>query len=371
MTSKEKSETICVLPWIHSATTSSGSIRVCCTCYYPYGYLKDPFVSTTSYLDIRNHPVLKDIRSNMLRGKEPEACRRCFNRQRSGLMTKRVGLTMRFEDDLHSIVKNTKEDGEINPSDFPIKYYDLRVSNQCNSKCIMCNPGSSSMWGKLQSWDKNLNSRYLQDLLANSKNIKILHLCGGEPLIIKSYTTLIEKLKREAGHIDLVYNTNLTVLPDKIFDTWKHYNLVKLHVSIDGIEGVFEDVRRPSKWKTMVHNLKKLNSKALPGITIQPIATVSIKNVFYIPELLQWLIDQNFKNIIKLPYLNMLYTPSHLSLLHLTDSDKLKIVKKYMKFLEKNPIKEHKKEIISFLDFIKNSDNFNTTRKADELCKIV
>jgi len=152
MRPKQKSKTICLLPWIHSATDALGFIRVCCVIYHPYGYLGGMSAKTTSPTATRNHPVLKNIRATMLRGEEPKECKRCFDRERSGLRSKRITLFTLLNNvkSLKNLIfNNTKEDGEIDPAIFPIRYYDLRVSNQCNSRCIMCSASNSSMWGDL------------------------------------------------------------------------------------------------------------------------------------------------------------------------------------------------------------------------------
>ena len=368
------SKTVCALPWIHTATDSLGFIRVCCASYHPYGYLGWMNAKTCSPLDTRNHPTLKNIRSEMLKGIEPKACKRCFDRERSGLRSKRQ-TSFPFFDHLPSIVDNTKEDGTIDPSVFPIEYYDLRVSNKCNSRCIICNSGSSSMWGKLRTWDENLNSKYLQGLIENSKDIKMLHLCGGEPLIIKSYTSLVKKLKGEAHHISLAYNTNFTVLPDEMFDTWKDFRVLKFHISIDGIGDIFEEIRTPTKWATVKNNLEKLESRALPNMENTIVTTLINKNVFHIPDLLRWFIERDYKYIPRIPYFNILHTPQNLSMVNLSDSDRLNIVKKYTKFLEDYQNQGYDQLILPFLDYIKNIDNFSVSpqqykRRAEVSCRL-
>jgi len=229
--------------------------------------------------------------------------------------------------------------------------------------------------GSLRTWDNNLDSKYLQGLLENSKDIEVLHLCGGEPLIIKSYTHLVKKLRDEGEHISLMYNTNLTVLRDEMFDIWKDFKQVKLLVSIDGIEDIYESIRVPTKWKTIKKNLEKLESKALKNMVIPIITTVNIENVYHLPDLLQWLIDQKFKKVMTVPFFNILYSPSHLSLINLTESDTQKIIEKYTKFLEDHQTVEYRNLILPFIKFMKNKDNFKVStkkikRRSKLLCQL-
>jgi sulfatase maturation enzyme AslB (radical SAM superfamily) len=88
--------------------------------------------------------------------------------------------------------------------------------------------------------------------------------------------------------------------------------------SVDGTERVFEYLRYPGKWSTLVDNIKWVQDQ---GYLASVSYTISNLNVLYHEQTINWF-DQN-----KLPYLeNPVYTPSYFSPRALTFDIKQKIL---------------------------------------------
>jgi hypothetical protein len=83
----------------------------------------------------------------MLNGEIPASCTKCFEEENKGITSKRNWETIVWKErlDIDSIVSKTLSDGSL-PVNIP--YFDLRLGNMCQLKCVMCSPHDSSSWIK-------------------------------------------------------------------------------------------------------------------------------------------------------------------------------------------------------------------------------
>ena len=150
------SKTFCPLPWIHIATRPNGDVRVCCTAnasgagvvdIKDAGLVKDMNLKTHSIEEIWNSEFMRNTRLQMLSEEIPRSCTKCFEEEQKGIKSKRNWETDVWKErlDIQSIVDQTKADGSLPVS---IPYFDLRLGNMCQLKCIMCSPHDSSSWIK-------------------------------------------------------------------------------------------------------------------------------------------------------------------------------------------------------------------------------
>src|SRR6056300_370425 len=209
------SNTFCPLPWIHLATRPNGDVRVCCTANASgagkqdekeAGLVKQDGVRMNlrdhSIEEIWNSSHMRRTRLQMLNGEIPESCKKCFIEESKGIRSKRNWETEVWNQrlDIDNIVSKTKDDGSL-PVEIP--YYDLRLGNLCNLKCVMCSPHDSSSWikdWKLQypnyknkdlinneNWNPAFDytwykkSSFINSIKDDAKNIKELYFAGGEP----------------------------------------------------------------------------------------------------------------------------------------------------------------------------------------------
>ena len=153
-------KTFCVLPWIHLATRPNGDVRICCTAnasgagvsdIKDIGLLKNNNkimnLKDHSLEEIWNSDYLREIRIQMINEKIPLSCTKCFEEESKGIISKRQWETKIWSErlDIHDIVSQMSFDGSM---PFNIPYFDLRLGNLCQLKCIMCSPHDSSSWIK-------------------------------------------------------------------------------------------------------------------------------------------------------------------------------------------------------------------------------
>lgn len=195
--------------------------------------------------EIENNPAAlhntlykKSVRKEMLEGKRPKDCDYCWRIEDTGEYSDRVLMSQKFG--------GMKEINTVNSTDDVVpSYLEISFSNVCNFACAYCGPTLSSKWvseikssgpyvngynaiSHVQYPDKEHNPyieafwKYLPTIY---KNLKVLRLTGGEPLMSR-YTEqflnyIIENPNKD---LTLIFNTNLgvpTALLDKFINKLK------------------------------------------------------------------------------------------------------------------------------------------------------
>lgn len=348
------SKTFCPLPWIHLATRPNGDVRVCCTANASGAGIEDDKTAGLVKQDgvamnLREHTIeevwnsdhMRNTRLQMLNEEIPESCRKCFVEEAKGIKSKRNWETEVWQErlDIDSIVSQTSEDGSV-PVNIP--YFDLRLGNMCNLKCVMCSPHDSSSWIKDwklqypqyklidlkqdQGWDPSFDytwykkGSFLDSMKEQAQHIKELYFAGGEPLMIPEHYAILEFMVEE-GHAKnciLRYNSNGTEISDRLLSLWEKFKQVKFNFSIDAYGNKNDYIRYPSNWNSLVSNIRKLDDTG-NNIVVNMACAVQALNVTHLHELAQWKLDAGFKKINNYPYgagvigLHLVYLPSYLN----------------------------------------------------------
>jgi sulfatase maturation enzyme AslB (radical SAM superfamily) len=338
---KHTPDTFCVIPWLHRMTDEQGFHKLCCIAVGEGNSLRNAkgerlhISQKLTDEQVLNSPTAKEVRLQMMRGEWPEVCERCRQREEVSGKSIRHQLNVRFEHgNREELLSQTRADGTL---DRPVvRYADIRLGNVCNLTCRMCVPDASRLWAasynKVQpkSW-----RRPKAELKALGRNNWVKHesvawlieqclptaesfnFAGGEPLIIPEMVEALELCVRSgrAGEISLSYNTNLTVLPEKVTSLWPHFHHVSLVCSVDGFGRVNDYIRRPSKWNDIDRNLKAVDRHfeewniRWAGVS----ATVQLHNILTIHELIAYLRNAGFSRLLPLPQLVPLFYPGYLS----------------------------------------------------------
>lgn len=347
-------KTFCPLPWIHLATRPNGDVRVCCTANASgagktddkeVGLVKQDGINMNlrdyTIEEVWNSEQMRNTRLQMLNDEIPSSCRKCFEEEAKGIKSKRNWETEVWNEriDVQEIVDQTQEDGTL-PVNIP--YFDLRLGNLCNLKCIMCSPHDSSKWVKDwklqypkyelidlkqdQGWDPSFDyvwykkSSFLDSVKNQAHYIKELYFAGGEPLLIPEHYAILQFMIDEGYAKDCIlrYNSNATDISQRLLDMWEYFKEVKFNFSIDSVGEKNDYIRHPSKWDSIVSNMHLLDNTS-DHITVNLACAVQLLNVHSLAELAQWKLDQNFKKINRAPYgggiigLHLVYLPSYLN----------------------------------------------------------
>ena len=334
-------KTVCAIPWMHLNFEPNGKVVPCCltsTFEYFAGDLNNQTVD-----EIWNSENMKSLRRDMIEGKQPEICVKCFSSESSAGFSGRTRHNREFKHVIDAIPSMTDDDGTCHTMD--LRYWDFRFSNLCNFKCRSCGPRYSSSWipdAKKLGWIRDQEKVWNIQQVGTSNNYEFLekqihtvekiYFAGGEPLLMDEHWYILDLLQKYQRYdVKISYNTNLSTLTYKkknILDIWSKWQPGKLEVwpSIDEIGDRAEILRSGTVWKQIENNLIELSK--LQNANIRPAITTGAMNVFRLPEIVEYLVSigivipkKKYTNF----YLNLLEWPSHYHV-HILSEDYRKIV---------------------------------------------
>ncbi|MCZ0931936.1 MAG: twitch domain-containing radical SAM protein [Oligoflexia bacterium] len=357
---------ICIIPFVHIASRADGAVHLCCRSLKVLEESSKPLSLGANSLDeIWNGSEIKAVRLSMLKGRKLPECRNCWNEEKNGKKSKRIKENNSFLKFNYHRLKSAKDNKGF-LSSLPLSL-ELKSGNSCNLKCRTCNPLSSSLWQKeLKHHEKQWKSSsilksayedafhlskqitkwhetdiFFQTIKKISQNLKLIYITGGEPLLIKSVSQVIDYLIKTDAYknITLRINSNITFWKSAFFNKISQFKLVEFYPSLDAVGEKNDWLRPPSQFSKIEKHIEKLLLLS-SNVEVKIECTVSAYNVLYITELIEWT-RKLAKNIPPLPvYFNILHQPEfqHFSLL--TKSLKQKVIKHYTIF------KQEKKEML-------------------------
>lgn len=372
----------CTIPWIHAGTNANGSIRACCQMIYTdessnVGLIEKDDGTLLNYNDKisknRNAKFWKMLRSDMLQGKRPSACKLCFDEEDAipHGMSRRKYANKNFPDVVIAAYEKTKKDGKIKNKDFPIKWWDLRFGNKCNLKCRTCGPSNSDLWYKdymklagakkdskftidldgedaeiitnskgqveiphMKSWYEG--SQLWTDITKNLKHVERIYFTGGEPTINHKHRELLEMIveKGLAKNIELEYNSNMAASAKSFFNLWSEFKKITIGMSLDGMGSHFEYIRNPGKWSKTERLLAELDTyPGLDNLEAKVTLTLSIMNVFHVPDFMYWIKEQNFKRLSNEMHIHLVFGPEQYCIQNLPTYLKKEVDDLYDRFI--------------------------------------
>lgn len=307
-----------MLPYMHIYGSAGGDMVPCCEAQeIP---LNNPGESA---LESWNNDNYRELRRALANDERPERCAVCWHNEDSGIVSNR----QQWEHDNWNTFADkisVNDDYSVNN---PPYWVELKVSNFCNLKCIMCSTHSSYK----RVADLDIISKYTKDgyetrllrptdLFASLNewpelwdHVHTLQFTGGEPIINKEHYDLLEGIPTEAKkRIRLRYASNLSYIKFKKYDLikiWNEFKHVNIKVSMDGVGDVYNYIRQDGDWDTVYANMMALNDE--PGIDVAAGITVQAHNIYQMPEFYQFWKESPVD--LKFITANILQTPNYLS----------------------------------------------------------
>lgn len=288
-------------------------MRVCCNTDHG-GHVRDDsghvvhMERVDSLKSAMNQKTHRELRKAMLEGERPDFCRRCYREEEAGGVSTRQIYNRQYKGYLETVFDRTDENGEIVPE---ITYVDFSLTNNCNLQCRMCGPAASYLLKKefetlglefwqegteraKSGWDMDGNlGRIVEDLIPN---LDTMLTTGGEPFVSPQHLKILEQCveRGRASQIILRYHSNLTVLPPRLVELWKHFKSIEIHVSLEGVGEMNEYVRYPAKWEKIETNLQKLRElrQTLP-IYCEVHTCLQAISWLRTHELLEWVFEKS------------------------------------------------------------------------------
>lgn len=156
--------------------------------------------------------------------------------------------------------------------DFPI-HVDIETTTSCNLKCFMC----------FQSYDPPKPAKMSTEMIKRILDEgKINNLCSvkfqyrGEPLTDVRIAEMV-KYAKDSGVIEVMFNTNATLLTEKTAKKLINAGLDKLICSIDGCDKeTYESIRIGGNFDTVLCNIQTIQKIKKELETNRPIVRVQM-----------------------------------------------------------------------------------------------
>ena len=241
---------------------------------------------------IFNHPRLEKLRYNALNNIQDEACVTCWKQEQKNNISKRL------------LSEGT---GTTN-----LTTLDLTISNQCNLRCRMCNPGNSNqlMIDYKFFKDNDLfldiqgatnfdfvasapvdvrNSLQFKWLLQNTHKITTLEVSGGEPFYDKNLIHLLDKYieNNDAKNTTLHFHTNGTLFTEDLCNKLLQFKNNQHTISVDGVGKVYEYIRYPQSFSMLENSIKNYINIVNPSVLWFNLV-LTAHNLFNLEEYKAW-----------------------------------------------------------------------------------
>lgn len=281
---------------------------------------------------------------------------------------------------------------------------DINFGNLCNQKCIMCSPSFSNQWydewfdyWKTDSFGQSnsITAKYNIELKRwESPNIlkwhespiwwekfeqmapylRHIYVTGGEPMVTPSHDEMLDRLidRGLSQNIWLEYDTNASVINDKIISRWEKFKKITIRASMDGTEKQYEVIRFPGKWETFKKNvdiLKKLKTESNNKIVL-----TNITSCFQISNSFSQVEADNVCKELGVPYhIRFLEGPMFMSTESFSDQAKDELIEyhkqnvcsksemiiKYLSVRRATSKPSRILEYVNFMDYLDKSRNLN------------
>lgn len=217
-----------------------------------------------------------------------EHCNNCRYIEQAGHVSMRQGMYSAFG----------KEERLSGP-----RRIDFNFNMSCNLACRICKPEASTFWFKhlkdnnidwIDPRPKNKSGKQAIEILKalDLSHLRSLTFCGGETMLGNDYWEVCEylaTLPHAKESLMISFQTNGTQpIPKKAYELLEKFHLVKLHVSIDGIEERFNYQRWPGEWNQVSENLLSIRENAPSNVMFLIEETISIFNLAYLGEVADW-----------------------------------------------------------------------------------
>lgn len=337
--------TFCINAYKALRYTNSGDVMLCCKSEM---WLDDSEgnksnIKYQGFEEALKGKIATEIREALDAGIRHPNCKKCWEEEDANIPSKRILDNNRASDYWG---EEFLKDKIVEPA-----IIELNLGTECNLKCRICGPWSSSRWVKehfkIFHHDQSSEGykKYLQDMKYYQGDwkesspvweniekgipyLKQVDFYGGEPFMVKKNWSLLQKgidlgySKEQVLH----FNTNGTFFEEEHIEILKRYKKVLISLSIDDIEERFEYQRSGGVWSEVSSNIQKFYrlGKECSNIDVCVCITVNNLNVYYLPEITSYL-----DNLGMHYYVNFLHGPPYYNIRNIRESVKDAISKKY------------------------------------------
>ena len=300
----------CPALWKEVYVNTHGKTAPCCV-WQDSNWLSKDATSPNAVIgeNLQNDDYFKKQRQTVLDNKIPKGCNYCVKQEQIGIKSQRKHLI----DRLGPLDENTLNSTTVSNDD--IEYLDIRPGNTCNYMCNFCSPFASHLIGK--EWQRsddagetnffNKGSKYksvkknllpsgsqiklhFDDSFSKYKNLKFVHVAGGEPFFMENtFTQILDSIENKKNVVLRVV-TNVSLYNENIMQRISEFKEVRMQLSVDAVGRHIEISRWKSNWENIQNNLKKYiefrnNHK---NFDMMFVPAISVYTIHSLPDLLKF-----------------------------------------------------------------------------------
>jgi hypothetical protein len=286
----QKSDTMCLAPWVHTYLSPQTERRMCCASREPaqnFEQYIDTSSGTGKYIPLTleqhwNSDHMKSVRRRMMAGETLPECEVC-NDKLLNTSVYRDYFWHLFQGRLDQIWDNTDPDGSTSMR--PVSW-DYRFSNLCNFKCRTCGDMLSSGWESeekshnMVDWANPKNNWMRKDvresiaqfqgseieaefgLAVEQHRVEEIYWVGGEPLMYEQHWRYMKRIIElgDGPRLYARYNTNLSRIHyggmDLFGDILAHVRDWQICASLDGTNEIGEYIRTGLDYEQFCRNFE-------------------------------------------------------------------------------------------------------------------
>jgi len=302
-----------------------------------------------------------EIQNALSAGIKHPSCQRCWDEENAGIDSKRI-----------------RDNAHHQFTDDSLKIIELNLGTICNLKCRICGPWSSNQWNdeyrtlmkhnpsittgraeyerRIEQWAHSFDddSKFWQGFTNILPTLETINVYGGEPLLVKKQWDILSEsvAKGYSKNQKIEFNTNGTIFELEKLKILKDFKEVNLSVSIDDTGPRFEYERHPAKWDKVVSNLLKFKATCEEfDFNLAVCVTVNNYNIFYIEDILQFLVNINIPF-----YINMLHDPPNYGVLNLHQTIKEIVITKLNNLIEVTEKIELRDSYINIVNYLNSKE---------------
>jgi radical SAM protein with 4Fe4S-binding SPASM domain len=324
----------CIAPFRAATIDTNGNMLPCCE----YMQDRDKAQQVQNIVQWWQNDI-ESFRKELIAGKiDQKECRHCRSQENFKSVNLRKYLNSFFESYIEQIIVDYKNG--ISPN---IEFIEIRVSNHCNLKCIMCGPYASSrisaeylrykdayhsigMVGAYEPTVRWWEDDQIKDYLTSTiKQASIINFSGGEPLIVPQVVEICNQLDPSKVK-SLKFNTNLTVVTKRFLNTISKFRYVEINVSLEGTHKHNNYIRYGSDWQVIKDNISIL--KQMPNVSLNINHILQHTSLYSLPNLIEYAQQQGIKINLHEVYHGSYPSPGVLTI----NSAKPELVKSFVKW---------------------------------------
>lgn len=320
---------LCPIPFAQLFTNANGDVNPCCKFKGLLGNIKNQDLE-----QFFHNQEFRDLRQQMMSGQQHKGCAVCWHTEHHGGTSLRQLAMQKYGKMLNLELLDRPQ----------IRDLSWVPSTLCNFSCRTCSADLSTSiaaeeikWStdathrdSIRHWIRASNDQDLQDHVIDQiltmKELRYLHVLGGEPLLWPKFPRLIQELIDHglSSRITLEINTNVSVFPKALINDIIHnFAGFEVLLSIDDVGDRFE-LERGGTWLEILSNARAFAALESKNTKVKLVVTINIQNVLYLDAVAD--LAQSLGIEVLWWYLE---SPDFLCIDEITPAMQSKIVEKY------------------------------------------